>query len=113
MVTGHAGNDIPIARRGSGMARTQSTHPVVARGAFAPPITARRLLQGIHGRVTTRAPCMAIDCTFPPEIDELRLKVRRFVNEKVRPSEAEIEQRANDRRFLVQSIIEMRVAAKD
>jgi acyl-CoA dehydrogenase len=56
---------------------------------------------------------MAIDCTFPPEIDELRLKVRRFVAEVVRPREAEIEKRENDRRFLIQSIIEMRVAAKD
>ena len=56
---------------------------------------------------------MAIDFTFPPEIDELRLKVRRFVTEVVRPREAEIERRANDRRFLVQSIIEMRIAAKD
>jgi acyl-CoA dehydrogenase len=56
---------------------------------------------------------MAIDFTFPPEIDELRLKVRRFVAEVVRPREAEIEKRENDRRFLIQSIIEMRVAAKD
>src|SRR5215468_8107841 len=56
---------------------------------------------------------MAIDFTFPPEIDELRLKVRRFIAEVVRPREAEIEKRENDRRFLVQSIIEMRVAAKD
>ena len=56
---------------------------------------------------------MAIDFTFPPEIDELRLKVRRFVTEVVRPREAEIEKRENDRRFLIQSIIEMRVAAKD
>ncbi len=56
---------------------------------------------------------MAIDFTFPPEIDELRLKVRRFVTEVVRPREAEIERRENDRRFLIQSIIEMRVAAKD
>jgi acyl-CoA dehydrogenase len=56
---------------------------------------------------------MAIDFTFPPEIDELRLKVRRFVAEVVRPREAEIAKRENDRRFLIQSIIEMRVAAKD
>src|SRR5215470_17362816 len=56
---------------------------------------------------------MAIDFTFPPEIDELRLKVRRFVTEVVRPLEAEIERRENDRRFLVKSIIEMRVAARE
>ena len=56
---------------------------------------------------------MAIDFSFPPEIDELRLKVRRFVAEVVRPAEAKIAEREGDRRFLIQSIIEMRVAAKD
>jgi acyl-CoA dehydrogenase len=56
---------------------------------------------------------MAIDFTFPPEIEELRLKVRKFVAEVVRPREAEIAQRENDRRFLVKNIVEMRVAAKD
>jgi acyl-CoA dehydrogenase len=56
---------------------------------------------------------MAVDFTFPPEIEELRLKVRKFVAEVVRPREAEIAQRENDRRFLVKNIVEMRVAAKD
>jgi len=56
---------------------------------------------------------MAIDFSFPPEIEELRLKVRRFIAEVVRPSEARIAEREGDRRFLIQSIIEMRVAAKD
>jgi acyl-CoA dehydrogenase len=56
---------------------------------------------------------MAIDFTFPPDIEELRLKVRQFVDEVVRPREAKIAARENDRRFLVQNIIEMRVAAKD
>jgi acyl-CoA dehydrogenase len=56
---------------------------------------------------------MAIDFTFPPDIDELRLKVREFVAKVVRPAEAKIAERQGDRRFLVQSIIEMRVAAKD
>jgi acyl-CoA dehydrogenase len=56
---------------------------------------------------------MAVDFTFPPEIEGLRLKVRRFIAEVVQPSDAEIEKRENDRRFLVQSIMEMRVAAKD
>ena len=56
---------------------------------------------------------MAIDFTVPPDIEELRLKVRKFVDEVVRPREAKIAERENDRRFLVQNIIEMRVAAKD
>jgi acyl-CoA dehydrogenase len=56
---------------------------------------------------------MAIDFTFPPEIDALRLKVRDFIAQVVRPAEARIAEREGDRRFLVQSIIEMRVAARD
>jgi len=56
---------------------------------------------------------MAIDFSFPPEIEELRLKVRRFIAEVVRPGEARIAEREGDRRFLIQTIIEMRVAAKD
>ena len=48
---------------------------------------------------------MAIDFSFPPEIDELRLKVRRFIAEVVRPAEARIAEREGDRRFLIQSII--------
>jgi len=56
---------------------------------------------------------MAIDFSFPPEIDALRLKVRDFIAQVVRPAEARIAEREDDRRFLIQSIIEMRVAAKD
>ena len=56
---------------------------------------------------------MAIDFSFPPEIDALRLKVRDFIAQVVRPAEARIAEREGDRRFLIQSIIEMRVAAKD
>jgi acyl-CoA dehydrogenase len=56
---------------------------------------------------------MAIDFTFPPDIDALRLKVRDFIAQVVRPAEARIAEREGDRRFLIQSIIEMRVAAHD
>src|SRR5512139_4019810 len=56
---------------------------------------------------------MAIDFSFPPEIEDLRLKVRAFIAEVVRPAEQEIAKREGDRRFLIQSIIAMRVAAKD
>jgi acyl-CoA dehydrogenase len=56
---------------------------------------------------------MAIDFSFPPEIDALRLKVRGFIARIVRPAEQRIAERDGDRRFLIQSIIEMRVAAKD
>jgi len=56
---------------------------------------------------------MAIDFSFPPEVDEVRMKVRRFVDEVVRPAEQRIAEHEGDRRFLVKSIIEMRVAAQE
>ena len=62
---------------------------------------------------TALSDAMAIDFSFPPEIDALRLKVREFVAAVVRPREAQIAAREGDRRFLIQSIIEMRVAARD
>jgi acyl-CoA dehydrogenase len=54
---------------------------------------------------------MAIDFSFPPELEELRQKVRRFIDEVVRPREREIAAREGDRRFMVEKIIEMRAAA--
>ena len=56
---------------------------------------------------------MAIDFSFPPEIEELRLKVRRFIEEIVRPAEARIAEHEGDRRFLIGAIIEMRGIAKE
>jgi acyl-CoA dehydrogenase len=56
---------------------------------------------------------MAIDFSFPPDIEELRLRVRAFIADVVRPAEAEIAEHEGDRRFLVKSIVAMRVAAKD
>ncbi len=55
---------------------------------------------------------MAIDFSFPPEIEEVRLRVRRFVEEVVRPAEKEIEARSGDRSFLIRKIVEMRQAAR-
>ena len=56
---------------------------------------------------------MAIDFSFPPEIEEIRHKVQSFIEKEVRPREKRIEEHPNDRRYLVGQIIEMRVAAKD
>jgi acyl-CoA dehydrogenase len=56
---------------------------------------------------------MAIDFTFPPEIDTLRLKVRDFVQTVVRPAEAAIAEHEGDRRFMIERILEMREAAKE
>lgn len=55
---------------------------------------------------------MAIDFSFPPEIDELRARVGRFVADEVRPREARIREREGDRRFMIEQIIEMRAAAQ-
>jgi len=56
---------------------------------------------------------MAIDFSFPPELEELRAKVRRFVAEVVRPAEALIQEREGDRRFLVEQVVAMRQAAQE
>ncbi len=56
---------------------------------------------------------MAIDFSFPPEINEIRDKVRQFIAEIVRPREALIAERPKDRGFMISQIIEMRQAAKD
>lgn len=56
---------------------------------------------------------MAIDFTFPPEIDALRARVHEFVELEVRPREAKIREREGDRRFLIEQIVEMRGAAKE
>lgn len=54
---------------------------------------------------------MAIDFTFPPEIETLRARVRQFIEEEVRPRERLIAEREGDRRFMIEQIIEMRAAA--
>lgn len=56
---------------------------------------------------------MAIDFSFPPEIDELRARVRRFIADEVRPREARIRERDGDRRFMIEQILEMRAAAQE
>jgi acyl-CoA dehydrogenase len=56
---------------------------------------------------------MAIDFSFPPEVEELRLKVRQFIEEVVRPAEKRIAEREGDRKFLIESVVEMRAAAQE
>ena len=55
---------------------------------------------------------MAIDFSFPEEIRFLVDRVRRFCNEVVRPAEAEIAAREDDRETLVRGVIQMRKAAR-
>jgi len=55
---------------------------------------------------------MAIDFSFPPELEELRHRVRDFIAKEVRPREAEIDEQPDQRSVLVAKIIEMRHAAR-
>jgi len=56
---------------------------------------------------------MAIDFSFPPEIEQVRSQVRRFLDEVVRPAEAKIAEQPDDRKTLVEQVIHMRKAAQE
>ena len=56
---------------------------------------------------------MAIDFTFPPEIDEIRGRVHRFLDEVVRPIEATADADDWTREQWIGGIVEMRGAAKE
>jgi acyl-CoA dehydrogenase len=56
---------------------------------------------------------MAIDFSFPPEIEHVRLKVREFNDKVVRPAEREIDAHEDDRKVLVEQVIRMRKAARE
>ena len=56
---------------------------------------------------------MAIDFSFPPEIDDVRNRVAAFMDDVVRPVEAEADREQWDRDAWVKAIIEMRGKAKD
>ena len=56
---------------------------------------------------------MAIDFSFPPEIEQVRHQVRRFCDEVVRPAEAAIAEREGDRGTLVEQVVKMRKAARE
>lgn len=55
---------------------------------------------------------MAIDFTFPPEIDEIRERVRTFMDTEVRPLEREAEEAGWDRDDWIRAIVECRGKAK-
>ena len=56
---------------------------------------------------------MAIDFSFPEEIEHLRVKVREFMEQVVRPGEEEIAANEDDRSVLVKQVIAMRKAAHE
>src|SRR5438067_3000739 len=54
-----------------------------------------------------------IDFTLPPEIEDLRKRVREFIEEEVRPAEEKLAANESDRSELVRTIIELRGKAKE
>jgi len=56
---------------------------------------------------------MAIDFSFPEEIELVRHKVREFIEKVVLPAEREIEAHEGDRKVLVEQVIVMRKAAQE
>ncbi len=56
---------------------------------------------------------MAIDFSFPEEIELVRQKVREYCDSVVRPAEKEIEANEGDRQVLVEQVIKMRKAAQE
>lgn len=55
---------------------------------------------------------MSINFSFSPEVEELRVQIRDFIENYVRPREAEIEEKA-DRETLIRCVVEMRKEAQD
>jgi acyl-CoA dehydrogenase len=56
---------------------------------------------------------MAIDFSFPEDVELVRHKVRDFLDKVVRPAEHEIEEHEGDRKVLVEQVIRMRTAAQE
>jgi acyl-CoA dehydrogenase len=56
---------------------------------------------------------VAIDFTLPPEIDEIRLKVRRFIDGEVRPVSENLETQDSDRNEFIMAILKLRERAKE
>ncbi len=55
---------------------------------------------------------MTIDFRLSPEVEEVRLKVRKFMDEVVRPAEKDLGDREADRASYVRKIVELRQQAK-
>jgi len=56
---------------------------------------------------------MAIDFSFPEEIEHVRFQVRKFLDEVVRPCEKAIADSNDERKVLVENVIKMRKAAHE
>jgi len=56
---------------------------------------------------------MAIDFTLPPELQELRQRIRSFIEDEVRPAEEKLHANGDDRREMVKMIVELRGRARE
>lgn len=73
----------------------------------------RHLGHGARLRLQWQTAAMAIDFSFPPEIDEIRERVTTFIAEVVRPIETAADAEQWDRDAWIKAIIEMRGKAKE
>ena len=56
---------------------------------------------------------MAIDFTLPPEVEDVRLSVRKFMDEQVRPVQDGLQREGAERNRFIQEIVKLRQRAKD
>jgi len=56
---------------------------------------------------------MAIDFTLPPEVEDVRMRVRKFMDEEVRPVQDGLQREEAERRRFVEEIVRLRQRAKD
>ena len=54
---------------------------------------------------------MAIDFKLPPDVEEVRLRVRKFMDEEVRPAQDALHSDGADRRAFVEQIVKLREKA--
>ena len=56
---------------------------------------------------------MTIDFTLPPEVEEVRVRVRKFMEAEVRPVQQRLEHNESERRAYVEEIVKLRAKAKE
>src|SRR4051812_31720285 len=85
---------------------------VVLAGQTSRPLRGLTLKQPLCYSSSRGSPRMAIDFSFPPDVEDVRMKVRSFLEEHVKPREkAALD--GDDRRKLLGTIIELRKKAHE
>src|SRR5205823_2117918 len=64
---------------------------------------------------TTRviSAAMAIDFSFPPDIEDIRTRVREFMDSEVDPAQDKIRESGGDRKAWIEAIVDLRAKAKE